>query len=144
MRSIEEDQIKAAKEKIQLEKHLNTVREEALARQVDFNKMLKEDLKQIRELGIEAFSNGLAGAIVDAFEDGEKAFERFAKNFLKMIAQMILQALILRAIQSGMSAIGLSTGGQMIKAGMRSVDYSKHWPTRPLVRNPRIISALLC
>lgn len=71
---------------------------------------LQKDMKQVAESGAQAFSSGLATAIVDAFEEGDKAFQKFAANFLRQIAEMILQALILRAIKG---AFGLADGGQV-------------------------------
>lgn len=72
---------------------------------------LKQDMQQVAESGMQAFSSGLAGAIVSAFEEGDKAFQKFAANFLRQIAEMILQALILRAIRG---VFGMADGGQAV------------------------------
>jgi hypothetical protein len=71
---------------------------------------LNTDMRDLAANGIQLFAGGLAGAIVGAFEEGGKAFQKFAANFLKQIAEMILQTLILKAIQSAIG--GLSGGGQ--------------------------------
>lgn len=63
------------------------------------NEGLYQDMHRISEQGTELFASGLAGAIVGAFRDGDKAFQQFAANFLAMMAEMILQAVILRSIQ---------------------------------------------
>lgn len=83
---------------------------------------LAQDIERLGTQGTELFASGLAGAIVGAFRDGEKAFQQFASNFFAMMAEMILQALILRAIQSafGVALPGLS-GGTVVAAASGGV-----------------------
>ena len=73
---------------------------------------LEVDLRDLAAQGIQLFAGGLAGAIVSAFEEGDKAFQKFAQRFLKAMAEMILQTLILKAIQSVLGGGGqVSSGG---------------------------------
>ena len=58
-------------------------------------------------------SNSFASGFTDAFfefaegtKTAEEAFKQFAASFLKQIAKMIIQALILKAIKAGMGAFG--------------------------------------
>jgi len=73
---------------------------------------------QLRQFGREAtqlFATGLAHAIVSAFEEGDKAFQKFFANFMRQIAEMILQALILRMISGlfgGLGGLFAANGGQ--------------------------------
>lgn len=75
------------------------------------NEGLYQDMFRIGQQGQELFSSGLAGAIVGAFRDGEKAFQQFAANFFAQMAEMILQALILRSIQGIFGASLPGVGG---------------------------------
>jgi hypothetical protein len=103
-----------------LEEQLHQAEIKRFEDQHNASELLKLDLKEIERTGVQAFSQGLATAIVGAFEEGDKAFQKFAANFLKEIAKMILQALILRALQS--FGFGLSSGGQasaLAGGGMR-------------------------
>lgn len=62
----------------------------------------------------QSFSQGLSNSFIEIAEgtkDMGKAFEDFAKNFLKQMAQMIIQAQILKAIQ-GMG-LGFAEGGMV-------------------------------
>ncbi len=81
---------------------------------------LGQDMKRIAADGEQAFASGLAGAIVSAFEEGDKAFQKFAANFLRQISEMILQALILRAVQGITGSIfgGGGGGGGGVSGGV--------------------------
>lgn len=96
---------------IELENQLYAVEQERIRKSHDANERFKVQMREVGRVAQESFAGGLAGAIVDAFEEGDRAFEKFAANFMKQIAQMILQALILRAIQSGLGAMGFGGGG---------------------------------
>ena len=61
---------------------------------------LGNDLAGIAGRARELFADGLATAIIDAFEGGEQAFKKFAATFLREISHLILKALIFRAIGS--------------------------------------------
>ena len=59
----------------------------------------------------QALQQGVAG-IVDVLFEANKSFGEFAANFVKMIAKMITQLLILRAIEMTLSSFGFGqTGG---------------------------------
>jgi len=69
------------------------------------------------------FAQGWRRALVDAFSEGDKAFQKFAANFLRAIAQMILQSLILRGVQS----IFLGGGGQVDRVLRRLRMVQQNW-----------------
>jgi lambda family phage tail tape measure protein len=75
-----------------------------------------ESMNQYRQLiegASQAFAQGLSTAIVDwasGVKDADDAFREFAQNFLRQIATMILQQLILNAIQRGLGALGFTSG----------------------------------
>jgi len=83
-----------------LEKELYDAEVKRFEKQHNAGDQLMQDFQDIEKAGVQAFAQGLSTAIVDAFEEGDKAFQKFASNFLKQISQMIMQALILRAIQA--------------------------------------------
>jgi ribosome-binding factor A len=97
-----------------MEEQLHQAEQQRVEASHSFSEGLKQDMEGVAEAGKQAFASGLATAMVDAFEGGDKAFQKFASNFLRMIAQMILQALILRAINSVIG--GLAGGGQVMAA----------------------------
>jgi hypothetical protein len=101
-----EDQYASA---IALENQLFAAQQERYRQEHSFADGFKLDLIEIGKQGQQAFAQGLSQAMVDAFSEGDKAFQKFAANFMKQIAQMILQALILRSIQS----IFMGSGGQV-------------------------------
>lgn len=74
---------------------------------------LMGDLQRIGAEAEEQFASGLSAAIVGAFSDGEKSFQKFFATFMQGIAQMILQAIILRSIQG---IFGASEGGTFFAA----------------------------
>jgi hypothetical protein len=92
----------------------------------------------------QSFSDGLAGAIVDAASGAQKAddaFRQFASNFTRQIAQMILQQIILNALQGifgggsgggGSSNVTMAAGGmafrKMAAGGMASVSSATYFP----------------
>jgi hypothetical protein len=96
---------------LELERQLYLAEEDRYQKAHSFYGLLRQDLKQLQQEGAQAFSQGLAGAIVDSFEQGDKAFQKFAANFLRLIAQMILQAIILRIVQGAIGSINWGGGG---------------------------------
>lgn len=74
---------------------------------------LGKTLVNVGTVGAQSFSSGMAGAMV-SFISGTKsakeAFSQFAVSFMQQIAQMILQALILRAIQGVFGAMAGGSG----------------------------------
>jgi hypothetical protein len=96
-------------EMMALEEQLHQAQIKSVNNQTDFAELMKASFKDIERQGAQSFSQGLAGAMVDAFEEGDKAFQKFASNFLKQIANMILQAMILNALKS--MKFGLADGG---------------------------------
>jgi hypothetical protein len=92
-----------------LEEQLHQVQIKRVNDEKNFSELMKNDLHNIEVQGVQAFSQGLAGAMIDAFEEGDKAFQKFASNFLRQIANMILQAMILNTLKS--VGLGLSGGG---------------------------------
>lgn len=71
--------------------------------------LLGNDLQKLGTTAETTFASGLSNALVQGFRTGHFEFQKFASDFLAKIAEMILQALILRAIQSSIS--GLFGGG---------------------------------
>jgi hypothetical protein len=96
-------------EMMALEEQLHQAQLKRVQDEKNFSELMKKDLHDIEVQGVQAFSQGLAGAMIDAFEEGDKAFQKFASNFLRQIAQMILQSLILNSLKS--IGLGLSGGG---------------------------------
>jgi len=72
------------------------------------------ETQQLVKAGTELFASGLASAIVDTFRGGEKAMQKFASNFLAQLAQMIIQAQILKAL----SAFGFAANGTVRMAAL--------------------------
>lgn len=105
-----------------------------------FSGRMKVDMEQLGEQGMRSFSSGLAGAMVDAFSEGEKAFQKFAANFMKQIAEMILQMIIFNALKSatksffsgGGQATAMAAGGMIYAAGgisgVSEVTRATHFP----------------
>lgn len=93
-------------------KNITAEIEKAKWAQNEWNKRLVE--------GTELFASGLSDAIVDwasGLKDADDAFRDFARSFLSQIAKMILQQLILNAVQSGMRAVGLMPPAAVGAAG---------------------------
>jgi tape measure domain-containing protein len=63
--------------------------------------------KEIAKQGIQTFAKDLSDEIIDFATTGEQQFTKMAADFTKMIAKMILQLMILRAIRLGLGAVGL-------------------------------------
>lgn len=108
-------------ETMNAEQQLYLAQQKRFEQAQSYSYKLGQDMKQVAENGAQAFSSGLAGAIVSAFEEGDKAFQKFAANFLRQIAEMILQALILRAIKG---AFGMADGGQATAMANGGVIYA--------------------
>ncbi len=100
---------------ISLEEKLHSAKLDHIAKEHDARYQLSLDMKKWGDQAEEQFSSGLGSAIVDAFQSGDKAFQQFAANFLKSMASMILQSLILRSVQSafGTSSNNFSGGGSI-------------------------------
>lgn len=122
---------------IELERQLYAAEQERYNKAHSFYGLLRQDVKQLGEEGAQAFSQGLAGAIVDSFEQGDKAFQKFAANFLRLIAQMILQAIILRIVQgaagsisfgSGSGTAGGATSGILAADGVADIPAKTYFP----------------
>jgi len=86
-----------------------------IEKEKEAQKQLSEFDKQLIQIGehaADSFAWGLTDALFE-FAEGtktaEEAFKQFAASFLKQVAQMIMQALILKAIKSVMG--GFSDGG---------------------------------
>ncbi len=75
---------------------------------IDTLKQAKEPLDEIGVAIGQSLQQGVAG-LVSAFGDANKSFGEFAANFLKSIAQMIAQTLILATIKKSLA--GTSLGG---------------------------------
>lgn len=96
-----------------LEKQAGEIYEDLIAQ----NKQLTEEQKfqlQLQELKMatmQEFAGGLSHAIVSAFEEGDKAFQKFAQNFMRAVAEMILQLLIMRALTSVFGGATAAAGG---------------------------------
>jgi len=104
----DEDQYARA---IDLERQLYAAEQERYNKTHSFYGLLRLDLKQLAIDGEQAFAQQLSTAIVDSFEQGDKAFQKFAANFLRLIAQMILQSIILRVVQGAAGSISWGGGG---------------------------------
>jgi hypothetical protein len=72
---------------------------------------------------VSAFSSGLSNSFIEIASGTEtlgKSLEKFAQNFLKQIAQMILQAQIYKSVMSGVTGFGFSEGGPVGPAVRRA------------------------
>ena len=129
-RNIQKYEKSVYEERLEQEKKLMAAIKERAAQTKTFDEQFMIDLEKIKELGMEAFSRGLAHGIVSAFSEGGAAFKKFAREFLSTMAEMILQTLILRAIQAGSQAIGfLAEGGQVFAAaGIQTVSSPTYLP----------------
>ena len=67
-----------------------------------------EMLVNIGQRGAQAFTGGLASAIVNAARTGKAAFAEFFSDFFAHMAQAIGQALLLKAIGGVLGAVGVS------------------------------------
>jgi hypothetical protein len=105
IRELTQDDRERYAELMVLEDELHGVEVARFEQAQTFAGKFNQDLKDIAVTGQQAFAGGLATSIVDAFEQGGQAFQKFAANFLKLMAQMILQAIILRAIQGAVGGI---------------------------------------
>jgi hypothetical protein len=110
---------------MELEAELTAAEEERFQKTQTFNGRMEAGFKQLGQVAREQFASGAASAIVDAFSQGDQAFQKFASNFLKLIAQMILQQLILNAIQGVFGGAKAASGGSyraMAAGGIAGVD----------------------
>jgi len=76
--------------------------EKFIDKTIDMNK----EMQDIAVWGAHEMSRGFADMAIN----GEKSFSEFASSFLKQIAQMIMQALMLKMIQSTLGGMGLGFG----------------------------------
>ncbi len=90
---------------------LDRVMVETQGKTVSQAELLKEDLKQVGESAKQVFAAGLADSIVEGFRTGKFAMREFFSEFFAFIAKAIIQALILRAIQSAIGGIGGAANG---------------------------------
>jgi tape measure domain-containing protein len=67
----------------------------------------KDTWNAIGAQGAQAFSQDLAGGIIDFVDTGIQKFDELAANFLKNIAKMILQMMILNGLKAGLGPGGL-------------------------------------
>ncbi len=71
---------------------------------------LEEGLKKIAQTAVLEFASGMSHAfmsIIDGSKSAGEALKEFGANFLKMVADLIMQLLILRALKSVMMPMGL-------------------------------------
>lgn len=106
----------AQKAKIQ---ELINLEAERTNRTVEAAERTSEGMKML-EIGAREFSSGMSGAIIDfasGVKEADEAFREFGANFLRTIADMILQAVIFSAVKAGLDAFGfkLADGG-MVRA----------------------------
>ena len=101
---------------IELEEQLHQKEEQRFESSKTFSAQLGTQLEDVVLEAQHLFASGLAGAIVDSFEQGDQAFKKFAASFLKEIAKMILEAVIFSAVAAGLRALGFAagSGGQFV------------------------------
>jgi len=90
------------------EKEIALIRNQAAAHK-ELALLASENFKLISQ-GTQQFAAGLSEALVASFTEGSDALKRFAAQFMQQIAEMILKALILRAIWSAITGLGGSSG----------------------------------
>ena len=90
---------------IDLEKARHQAVVRNLNRESTLGGRLRADMQQIGATAQVQFAQGLGGALVDAFEQGNQAFKAFARNFLRTMAQMILQTVILRLVSGAVGGL---------------------------------------
>lgn len=125
-------------EAIAAEKKLHETTKKRFEESQTFAGRMKVDMQELEREGKEAFSTGLAHAIVTAFEEGDKAFQKFASNFLRLISEMILQTIILNTLKSfslfagGGQATAMANGGVRYAAnglsGVQDVNSATFFP----------------
>jgi lambda family phage tail tape measure protein len=97
--------------------------ENAMAKLSDTGKM-EETKDLIDEMGVAigtALSNSV-GELADVFLEADASFSKFAENFLKSIAKMIIQLMLLKTIQATLG--GTSLGGFLgLKANANGNSY---------------------
>jgi hypothetical protein len=88
---------------------------EYMATQMKKSKELQQQYKQLGEAIQVNLAGGLARATVQGignFKDLGRAFQQFASDFLKQVAEMILQMLILNAIKAAGRSFGFGLAAQ--------------------------------
>lgn len=88
---------------------------EYMATQLKKSKELQEQYKQLGQAIQVNLAGGLARATVQGignFKDLGRAFQQFASDFLKQVAEMILQMLILNAIKAAGRSFGFGLAAQ--------------------------------
>lgn len=83
-----------------MERNLDRVREKAESTWLD-----------IASRATKTFSSDLAGSVVDFATTAENKFDEMAANFLKNVAKMILEFMILRALVTGLRAFNINLPG---------------------------------
>ncbi len=84
--------------------------------QLQLRKEMSQTQQLIKQTG-EVFATQLSSSIVSAFQNGKFAMKDFASQFFATVAQMILQAAILRALFGATGAGGL-LGGMLAQGGV--------------------------
>jgi hypothetical protein len=85
----------------------------------DATEKFTEKKTELDEMGV-AMGNLVAsgvGDLADVFFEANKSFSDFAANFLKQIAKMILQAMILKTIKTGLAGTGFGAFLGFAKGG---------------------------
>jgi hypothetical protein len=127
-------------ERTQTMKNLEAQREESI-------KKTSESYQMVQDMGMEAarmFSTGMSSALVgfiSGTKNAKEAFSDFAASFLQSVSQMILQTIILKAVQSalgwGRAASGgfypsgsnpMEGGAMMAAIGVTAVDSPTYFP----------------
>lgn len=93
-----------------VDRAMQTALDRSTRRIGEFEERANKTFLDIGRRAAETFSKDLAGSIIDFATTGEQKFAEMAANFTKMVAQMILEFLILEAIILGISA---ATGGSI-------------------------------
>jgi hypothetical protein len=96
---------------MQLEDELYQREQQRIQKQKTFAEDMSKSINELELAGVKLFSQGLGHAIVESFEKGGSAFKEFARNFMKQMAEMILQAVIFNALIAAGRAMGLSFAG---------------------------------
>jgi len=97
-----------------LQKSLDTINKSGLEKWAENTKTSVELITDVYKSAIESLSSGLADSMLDfisATDGAKKSFKEFAASFLRMIAKMIIQQMILNALKGITSSFGGWGGG---------------------------------
>lgn len=70
-----------------------------------------KNFDDIKKSAVESLAKEASDSIIEFATTGEEKFAEVAENFVKMIAKMILNLLIFRAVVSGLGALGVTIPG---------------------------------